>query len=921
MIPVTLRRMIAKLRNLLRKRPAEEELAREIASHLALLEDDFRMRGMTPEDARRAARQAIGGVEQTKQSHRDERSILWLEQTGQDLRHACRTLARNPGFTFAAMITLALGIGVNTTLFTAYDAVALRPLPVANPGRVVRLERWLESGFLGDTQYAFSWPEYVYCRDHQDAFKDLVATSSPVHVLAAIPDIAQNAASHASQSKNMQGQLVSGNYFSAFGIDAGLGRTFGPDEDRAPGANPVIVLSHASWQREFHGDPQVVGRLVKINSTDYTIIGVAPKTFTGTSLLPQVPDFWVPASMQGQLAPGQDWLRQPTDFEFQVLGRLKPVVSLKQAAAETDGLIHQFSGTYISHDRTLRVTLQHTAFFGNTNDVRFEAGVAALMLIVAMVLFVACANVANMLLARGATRQREISVRLALGANRLRVIRQLITESILLSLAGGIAGLALSVLATKLIRTAVTQMLTAQLGGDFAFSLNLNPDARVFLYAFILSVVAGIVFGLSPALQFTKPDLATSLKDETTSFGRRVARSRFRSLLIVGQVAVSVLLLTCSGLLIRGLLRSQTADPGFATRRVYLLLAEYGDDPIKAASRFHRLVSRLGTVPELAGVAYGRGPMMGTWARPIQVKRRGAVEGILRDRTLGSYASDTYLGTLGITLLRGRDFTRQEAATGAHVAVISEGTARRFWPGEDPLGRRFQLDMHFNGKLTEFEVIGIARDVRFFSLTRLDPTHVYLATEPSMTYPIVLNVPNDPQAALGAVRTTVEEFDRNLLPSMSFWNTETMLVRPQRTLSKAMAIFATGLALLALSLAGIGIYGVMAYVVSQRTQEIGVRMALGATSRHIVKDVALQGLWPVASGLMIGLACGAGVSTVMHSTLAFPGSSDFLYGVRFYDPWTFLGISCFLAAVSVLASLIPAVKAINVDPMVALRYE
>jgi macrolide transport system ATP-binding/permease protein len=535
----SLRRMIAKLRNLLRNRPAEAELSREIASHLALLEEEFRRQGMAPDEAHRRAGQTIGGVEQAKQSHRDERSILWLEQSGQDLRHACRTLIRNPGFAFTAVITLALGIGVNTTLFTAYDAVALRPLPVANPGSVVRLERWLESGFAGDVQYAFSWPEYVYCRDHQDAFADLVATSSPVHVLASISDDKE---SEADQAKNLQGQMVSGNYFNSFGIAAARGRTFGPEEDRVPGGNPVIVLSHASWQREFNADPQVVGRLVKINGGDYTIIGVAPRSFTGTSLLPQVPDFWAPASMQGQLVSGQDWLREPNDFEFQLLGRLKPGVALKQAEAETDGLIHQFSSTFIARDRTLKVTLQHTAFFGNTNDVRFEAGVAALMLIVAMVLFVACANVANMLLARGATRQREISVRLALGASRVRVIRQLLTESILLSLAGGIAGLGVSVFASRVIRIAVTQMLTAQLGGDFAFSLNLNPDTRVFTYALILSVTAGIVFGLSPALQFSKPELATSLKDETTSFGRRIARSRFRSLLVAGQVAVAVLL-------------------------------------------------------------------------------------------------------------------------------------------------------------------------------------------------------------------------------------------------------------------------------------------------------------------------------------------------------------------------------------------
>ena len=323
MILASLRRMIEKLRNLLRNRPAEEELSREITSHLALLEDDFRMRGMTPEDARRAARQAIGGVEQTKQSHRDERSILWLEQTVQDLRHACRTLARNPGFTFAAIITLALGIGVNTTLFTAYDAVALRPLPVANPGSVVRLERWLESGSRATLNMPFRGPSMSIVAIIRTRLRIWLQQAGrftcwqPFPMSSKTPESCESIEEYA-RPDGLQ-QLLQRLWNRRW-----LGRTFGPDEDRAPGTNPVIVLSYASWQREFHGDSQVVGRLVKINGTDYTIIGVAPKTFTGTSLLPQVPDFWAPASMQGQLAPGQDWLRQPTDFEFQVLGRLKP---------------------------------------------------------------------------------------------------------------------------------------------------------------------------------------------------------------------------------------------------------------------------------------------------------------------------------------------------------------------------------------------------------------------------------------------------------------------------------------------------------------------------------------------------------------------------------------------------------------------
>jgi predicted permease len=723
------------------------------------------------------------------------------------------------------------------------------------------------------------------------------------------------------QLKALHGQMVSGNYFRSFGVLAGLGRVFGPDEADAPGADPVIVLSHAFWQRASHGDPQIIGSLMRINGVAYSIVGVAPEEFTGTALLPRVPDFWVPASMQSQLLPGQDWLHEPADYRFQILGRLKPGIGLKGAEAETAALIRQFAATYFTREPTRTITLQHTAFFGNTDDPRFEAGVGVLMLIVAMVLFVAWANVANMLLARGAARQREVSLRLALGASRARVVRQLITESILLSLAGGITGLALSVMASKLLRLAIAQMLAEQLGSDFAFSLNLNPDLRVLVYALVLSVIAGAVFGLSPALQFTKPELATSLRDESTSFGHRLRRSHLRSLLIGGQVAVSMLLLTCSGLLVRGLMRSQSVDPGFDTLQVFLLLGDYGDNAVKSIARFQKLLSRLEDVPEVASIAYGRGPMMGTWTPPIAVNKAGAASGVEHGRTLVSYASRNFLKTLGIPLLSGRDFTRQESASGSHVALISEATARLFWPGENPLGRHFQLDLHFNGKLTEFEVVGVAKDVRFTSLTRIDPTHVYLAPDPTTTYPILLNVGSNQQAALAAVWNAVSRMDGNLLPDLSLWNTETMLVQPQRTLARLMAMFAAGLAALAVSLAGVGIFGVMAYLVSQRTQEIGIQMALGARSGDVLRSVALWGLKPVVAGMVIGLGCGAAVSAVLHSTLAFPSSYDYLYGVKFYDPWTFAGISFFLVAVSLLASLVPALKAVRVDPMIALRCE
>ncbi len=912
-----LRRTLARFRNLLFNKRAEEELAREVESHLVLLADDFERKGLSAEDARLAAKRSYGGVEQAKQAHRDERSVQWMEHTLQDLRHAVRALAHHPGFTLIAVTTIALGVGVNTTLFTAYNAVALKPLPVANASGVVRLRRTLESGSIGENQYAFSYPEFINLRENQNAFQSVVAASWPVRVLASVP----NENSGASQLRPAQVEIVSGNYFAALGIGAMLGRVFSPNEDRAPGANPVVVLSHPFWLRQYRGDRQVLGTTVRLGNASFTIIGVASPEFTGTGLNPQVPDLWAPLSMQQQLVPGQDWLHKPTDFDFQVLARLDPGITLKQAQAQTDGLVRQFGATYIYRDKTLSVALERTAFFGNTNDPRFRAGVGAMMVIFALVLLVACANVTNMLVARGAARQKEISVRLALGASRARVVRHLLTESMLIALGGGVIGLALAAASGKLLWIALDQILVRQLGSDFVLSLNLNPDARVLSYALALSLATGFIFGLSPALQFTKPDLNTSLKDESTSFGRGVVRSRLRGLLIGGQVAVSMLLLSSAGLLIRGLARSEAADPGFETHRAYLLRADFGDDPVKAAAVFHRLIDWLTTLPEVENVSYGTAPMMGTWTPPIIVRRPGALEGSIQGRTLAGYASGNFLKTLGIGLLRGRTFTSQESANGAHVAVISESTAHLFWPNEEPLGKHFQLDLHFDGKLTEYEIIGVARDVRFANLTRTDPARVYLAADPALILPVFLTFRVDQQTALNGMWTNLRAFDGDLLPSVSIWNVDTMLLDPQRTLARAIAILAGILALLALSLAGIGIYGVMSFVVSQRTQEIGVRIALGATAGRVLQRIALEGLRPVLIGMVAGMAGGAGLSLLLHRTLAFPGSADFLYGVSFYDPVTFASITIFLIVVSLFASLGPALKAINVDPLKALRYE
>jgi predicted permease len=908
-----LRRAPAKLAALLFRRRAERELAREMDAHLALAQDEFESQGMAPGEARLAARRAMGGVEQAKELHRDERSFLWIEQGVQDLRHACRALARNPGFTVTAVLTLALGIGVNTALFSLFNAVALKPLPVRDPDRVVRFERWFESGSRGMIQYGFSYPEYLYARRNGTQFSGLVGASWLFR--------AQAEPVESAPSRGLAVQLVSANYFSDLGVHLPLGRGFLSEEDGGDGQSAVAVLSYAYWQRRFQGDPSIVGRSIYLNGTALTIIGISPQAFTGTSLTPETPDVWAPLSMQPQLFPGQDWLHNANTRTLQIFGRLKSPGGRQGAQAEADLLFRQYGQTYEETDRTRAVTLQHTSYFPNTDDVRFRALVAAGMLSVGLVLFVASANVGNMLLARGAARQREISTRIALGASRGRVIRHLLAESILISCTGGAVALAISFWMTKLLGN-VLEDNAMLIGGNFS-SVNVTPDFRVMAYITAVSLAAGIGLGISPALQLARRDISSALKEEGHTLGR-LQRSRLRDLLVCGQVCVSVLLLGAAGLLTRGLVRSQAAEAGFETRNVFVVDANFTEfgHMAKGFSRQKLALQKLSERPELETVALGTVPFSGTFTPPI-------LAGALRGRTLASFASETYFSLFRISPLRGRAFTREEVAAGAPVAVISESTARRFWPNADPLGKHLALDMNFRGKFADFEVIGVVKDVRFANLTRIDPAHVYLPAGGSDTglssaarfSSVLLRIPGDRARALAAVAASLEEVDRSLVRNLTLAGLDDGVVSTQKKMSRVFAMLAAILAILALTLAGVGIYGVMAYLVSQRTKEIGIRMALGAARRAVVTSIVKSGLRPVLVGTAIGMAAAAGLSWMLHATLVFPGSMDFFYGVPFYDPVTFLALILFVAGTALAASAVPANRAIRVDPMVALRYE
>ena len=900
------RRMLARLRSFVLRGRAERELEREIASHLALIQDDYERGGMSPEEARVAARREFGGVEQTKERQRAERAFPWFEQALQDLRYGFRGLVRNPGFTSVAALALALGIGVNATLFSVYDAVALKPLPVANPDRVVRIERWFSSGFRGDMQYGFSNPEYIYLRDRSSAFENIVAASWPVPVRIEYHEEASRASL----------VFASADYFSGLGVAPRLGRAFASGDD-----TQTVVLSYPFWQRRFHGDVQAVGSWITIRNAVFRIIGVAPRQFTGSSTVPLVPDVWTPLAAVREILPGRDWLRAENERKLQLLARLKPSVDTGYAQAQADTLIRNFTAALRPVDPTIAVTLTPTSWFGNSNDPQFRLLVAALLVLTGSVLLVACANVANMLLARGAARQREIGLRVSLGASRGRLVRQLLTESLLLSWLGGAAGMLLSVWGSKLLWISVEQILAGFFVGVPAFVLDLRPDARVLVYAFAVSLATAFAFGLAPALRSSRLDVAGELKGVRWLGVSPIRRCGLSGSLVALQTAVSVTLLISAGLLLRGLLRSETARPGFASRRVLLVSAELGDDPAQSAVRERRLIQRLEALPEVGSATLGSAPMSGTWTPPIVIEGPNPLRDEAIGRTLASYASDMYFRTLGIALLQGRSFTPEEAASGARVAVISKSTARCFWPGLNPLGRRFKIDRRFRGHYTEYEVVGVAADARFANLTRIDPAHVYLPTSADHAYPLLVRAAAGPRMATEAIRKAVTGSDEDLLPSLSVETLEEGPVHVQRALARYCAIYAGVLALVALILAGAGMYGVLAYLVSRRVPEIGSRYALGATAFQILRQTLGEGLRPALFGLAGGILAAFGVCWALRLTLELPGSSDFFYGVPFYDPATLSIVAVVALFVAGAAVAGPALRALRLDPVEALRRE
>jgi putative ABC transport system permease protein len=645
--------------------------------------------------------------------------------------------------------------------------------------------------------------------------------------------------------------------------------------------------------------------------------------------------------MQAQILPGQDWFNRPLDYEVQLLGYLAPGISTKQAQADASVLEQRFAQDHPSPDtdelnrdpaqpctltsscwsasKTISVTVQTATFFGNTEDLRFKAIVVLLMAILGMVLAIACANLANMLLAKASGRQSEVAVRLALGASQGRLIRQLLTESTLLALIGGAAGVLFSLWGTRALWLAVEQFA----GTHSAFVAQVRPDGRVFAYTLLLSLCTGVLFGLSPAVRSSRADLTTSLKDAGTASGQRLDRSRLRGLLVVVQIAISTLFLIVAGLLARGLVRSQSVDPGFEVRTVYPMSLPSTNDPAKTNALRQQELQRLELLPEVQHVALtDYPPLGGTWTTDVAAADPKAAPAGASTGTLARHVSPAYFDVLGIPLVRGRNFTPDESRSGAAIAIVSEALARYAWPGEDPVGKRIKLQTSRTG-WSPFEVVGVAGDVRSANISRLDPASVYLPTNSAglQGYIALLRIPGDPRRAVAAIRGSLEQLDGKQRPDFSLVSLEDGAVQAEILMARTFTLSATFLASVALLLASIGVYGVMAFLVSQREKEIGIHMALGASRRNVLLLMLNQGMRPVIVGGVLGIVGALAVSGLLRAILIFPGSVDIFYGAHWFDPATFIGLSCLLAGIALLACYLPARRATHVDPLVALRHE
>jgi macrolide transport system ATP-binding/permease protein len=811
----------------------------------------------------------------------------------QDLRYSLRLLRKRPGFTLVAVITLALGIGANTAIFSLVNTVLLRPFPVLHPDQLYALSATGKN----DAILAFSYLDFIDYRDRNEALAGIFATR-----------IAPMSLSRDGNNERVWGYLVSGNYFEVLGVDAFQGRTFTADEDRARLAAPVAVLSYGCWQRRFGADPGVVGQNVLLNGHSFQVVGVTPKGFSGTEMI-YTPDIWVPMMMQEWVEPGNPWLDERGTHNIFTTGRLKPGMTPQQAEASLNVLAAQLGQQYPDTNEGVTIQLMPPGFILPSIRGAFVSFTAILMATVALVLLIACTNLASLLLARASERRREIAIRLAVGASRMRLVRQLLTESALLALMGGALGL---LLANWIIRLVVAFKPPL----DVPVTIELHLDWRVLAFSLFVSLLTGIVFGLVPALQATSPDLVPALKEASLQTGAR--RSPLRSSLVVVQIALSLVLLIAAGLVLRSLGHLQSMNPGFEANhglKMSFDIGLQGYDEARGQQFYQRLIERVESVPGVRSASLtSLFPLSINYSsNNIYIEGQAPVRGADVPNAMVASVGLKYCQTMGIPILAGREFSDRDKDKATRVAVVNEAFAHRFYPEvgslDEVIGRRFSFSS-LEGPF--IQIAGIARDGKYWSIGEAPQPFVYSPLQQSYisSATMMVRTNGDPQALVGAIRARIAELDATL----PIYDVKTLAEHlsfslfPVRIVATLLASFG----LLALGLAGIGIYGVTAYAISQRTREIGIRMALGAGRSDILKLTLSHGLKLASIGLGIGLAAAFALTRLMAAVL---------YGISATDAITFIIISLLLAGVALVACFVPARRAAKVDPMIALRYE
>jgi macrolide transport system ATP-binding/permease protein len=889
-----------RLRSVFRRRRVEHELNEELQFHLEQKIEEGVAKGLSPEEARYAATRAMDGLEQKKEEMRDMRRIHWLTDFLDDSRFAIRSLRRTSGLAAFVVITLALGIGMTSGTFSMLDALIFRPYPVPHPSGVVSLVSTTHDSSFDD----FSYREYLDIRDRTKSYDGVIANAA----MEAVGFSAEPGAT----PRVRGGMMVSGNYFRVLGVEPRLGRGFRVDEDQVPGRDAVVVLGPDFWKHEFASDPSVLGRTVRLNGADFTVIGVAPEAFPGMMLFGH-PDFYMPLAMARVFStnPRQNFFEDRDDRELTLRARLKPGATLQQAQNELAVLAQNFEREYPKFNLG-RGAAVHTQFEmrTRTDDVNWKFGVIFVILALA-VLLVACTDVAGLLLSRARSRTREIAVRLAIGAGRFRLIRLLLTESLILASLGGLVGIAIGNGVIQWFHSFQSVIFMT----DLPFSIPFRMDKRVLLASFALSVLSAFLCGLAPALQSTRTDLVNGLKAADVDMpGRK--RLWGRNVLVVAQVAASLMLLTASFLMVRGFQHSLLEGTGFS--KDHLLMATF--DPrlmqynAPQTKQFYKLLAeRVREAPGVQSEALTQNVPLGD----------DDFDGIAfvpdgfqmpRDRENFNSTMDTvdedYFETMGIPILRGRGFRASDTADAPRVAIVNEQFAKHFWPGADAVGKHIRLDSRAG---TPVEIVGVAQTIKYQNTFEkpMDFLYMPLAQRPVARMTLMLRSSGDPLQLVQSAKDVVRTLDPNL-PMLHAMSYEDFYLNKAVEGPRIAMKLVGSMGVVGLLLAIAGLYGVVAYNVGRRTHEIGIRMALGAASSDVLRLVMGKGLVLVGIGTVIGLGMGFAVERLMNSMLFDAGGVDLVVYI-IVVPSLFL--------VTMLAAYVPARRASRIAPTQALRYE